>query len=227
MRDRFNGKNSISQGRMLLFAAGVFLVGSGVGMITQAGLGTSATTSFAYVLSFIFPPSLGTFAFLVNLCMVLAQAVILYTHENLRSAKEWIRLVLQVPAALLFSSSIDLIRFVLRHIPLHAYWQQILFLLLGIIVFGAGVAMEVTADVIVLPAEAVIKVISETWNHDFGTVKTIFDMTLCAAAILISLLYFGEIRGVREGTVITALIAGSTARFFLKLLKHKGAEPSG
>ena len=99
-------------------------------------------------------------------------------------------------------------------------------LLLGIIVFGAGVAMEVTADVIVLPAEAVIKVISETWNHDFGTVKTIFDVTLCAAAILISLLYFGEIRGVREGTVITALIAGSTARFFLKLLKREEAEPS-
>ena len=127
-----------------------------------------------------------------------------------------------VPAAFLFSSSIDGVLLALQFVQFHAYWQQIAFLLLGCIVFGAGVAMEVTADVIVLPAEAVIKVISETYGHDFGTVKTIFDVTLCGLAILISYLYFGQIRGVREGTVITALIAGSIARFFLKLLKRTG-----
>ena len=93
----------------------------------------------------------------------------------------------------------------LQFVQFHAYWHQIAFLLLGCIVFGAGVAMEVTADVIVLPAEAVIKVISETYGHDFGKIKTIFDVTLCGLAIMISWLYFGQIRGVREGTVITDL----------------------
>ena len=152
--------------------------------------------------------------------MVIAQAVILYRHGRLKTAGSRIRLILQIPAAFLFSSSIDGVLLALQFVQFHAYWQQIAFLLLGCIVFGAGVAMEVTADVIVLPAEAVIKVISETYGHDFGTVKTIFDVTLCGLAILISYLYFGQIRGVREGTVITALIAGSIARFFLKLLKR-------
>ena len=220
MKTDINDKNKVNIRRILLFAVGVFLVGSGVGMITKAGLGTSATTSFAYVLSFIFPPSLGTFAFSVNICMVIAQAVILYRHGRLKTAGSRIRLILQIPAAFLFSSSIDGVLLALQFVQFHAYWQQIAFLLLGCIVFGAGVAMEVTADVIVLPAEAVIKVISETYGHDFGTVKTIFDVTLCGLAILISYLYFGQIRGVREGTVITALIAGSIARFFLKLLKR-------
>lgn len=36
----------------------------------------------------------------------------------------------------------------------------------------------------------------------------------------LSWLYFGEIHGIREGTLISALIIGSIARFFIKYLSY-------
>ena len=206
--------------RIALFIAGVLLVGSGVGMITKAGLGTSAITSLAYVFSMMFPPSLGNFAFLFNVCMVIAEILILFSHDRISGKGDWIRILLQIPAAILFASSIDVLIWIMRPVVFTAYWQKILFLLAGCTVFSLGAAMEVTANVIVLPAEALIKAISEVTAKDFGTVKTIVDCSVCAVAIICSLIHFGKISGVREGTVITALIAGSITRFFLRRLKN-------
>ncbi|MBR2187854.1 MAG: hypothetical protein IJ860_00360 [Eubacterium sp.] len=206
--------------RILLFAAGVLLVGCGVGMITKAGLGTSAITSLAYVFSMIFPPTLGIFAFLFNVCMVIIEALLLFLNHRIKGKGDWIRIALQIPAAILFASSIDGLTWLLRPVVFSAYWQQILMLLAGVVVFSLGAAMEVTADIIVLPAEAMIKAVSEVAEKNFGTVKTIVDCSVCAAAIICSLAAFGEIRGVREGTVVTALAAGSITRFFLSRLRN-------
>ncbi len=207
--------------RIALFIAGVLLVGSGVGMITKAGLGTSAITSLAYVFSMMFPPSLGNFAFLFNVCMVAAEILILLSHNRIGGTGDWVRILLQIPAAILFASSIDVLIWIMRPVVFTVYWQKVLFLLAGCTVFSLGAAMEVTANVIVLPAEALIKAISEVTAKDFGTVKTIVDCSVCAAAIICSLFHFGKISGVREGTVITALIAGSITRFFLRRLKNR------
>ena len=204
--------------RIILFVFGILLVGSGISLVTKAGLGTTAITSFSYVLSFLFPPSLGTFVFSVNTFMAAVQLVILRRHGMLRTRSEQIRLLLQIPSALLFGSSIDLFLLLLRGIELHSYLLHILLLLAGCVVFGAGVAMEVSANVIVLPAEALMKVISEVYHKDFGAVKTAFDVSMCALAAVISLAGLGHIAGIREGTVISALIVGSISRFFLKLI---------
>ena len=204
-------KGKLTPARLILFVIGVFCVGLGVALITKSGLGTSAVTSLSYVLSFVFPPSLGTFVFCINVCMVIAQALIL--RKRFRPAY-----LFQIPAAFLFSSSIDLFMALLKVLVPQVYPYKLAVLLAGCVVFGAGIAMEVRADVIVLPAEAIVKVISEEFHKDFGTVKTTIDVIFVAAAILISLAVFHQIRGVREGTVITALIVGSISRFFLKLL---------
>ena len=51
-----------------VFLAGVVLSALGIALITKAGLGTSAISSLAYVLTFVIPGiSLGTFTLLVNL----------------------------------------------------------------------------------------------------------------------------------------------------------------
>ena len=207
-----------------LFIAGICLTGCGVALITKAGLGTSAITSFSYVLSLIFPLSLGMFAFIVNVFMVITQMILLRLRRQLTSGTAWIRLLLQIPAAVLFAASIDMLVYALRFISLHAYWQQIILLLFGCVVFGAGIAMEVTANVIILPAEAFIKAISDAVKLNFGTVKTLVDLLMCGAAVLLSFLYSGKICGVREGTLITALTVGGISRFFLRLFGRSAEE---
>ena len=57
--------------RYLMFFAGVVSSALGIALITLAGMGTSAVSGLAYVLTFVFPGvSLGCFTFLVNCAML-------------------------------------------------------------------------------------------------------------------------------------------------------------
>ena len=57
--------------RYLIFLAGVLCSALGISLITLAGMGTSAVSSLAYVLTYVFPGiSLGTFTFVVNCVML-------------------------------------------------------------------------------------------------------------------------------------------------------------
>ena len=49
-----------------MFIAGVIFSALGISLITKAGLGTSPITSLAFVLTFIFPHTLGTLTMMVN-----------------------------------------------------------------------------------------------------------------------------------------------------------------
>ena len=65
--------------RYLIFFAGVVSSALGIALITLAGMGTSAVSSLAYVLTFVFPGvSLGCFTFLVNCIMLGGQALLLH-----------------------------------------------------------------------------------------------------------------------------------------------------
>ena len=70
-------KNSDKLKRYSMFIAGVIFSALGISLITKAGLGTSPITSLAFVLTFIFPHSLGEFTMLVNTVMFLIQAALL------------------------------------------------------------------------------------------------------------------------------------------------------
>ena len=88
--------------RYLIFLAGVLCSALGISLITLAGMGTSAVSSLAYVLTYVFPGiSLGTFTFVVNCVMLGGQILIL--RKKFRPIQ-----LLQVPFTFLFSCCIDL-----------------------------------------------------------------------------------------------------------------------
>ena len=62
--------------------------------------------------------------------------------------------------------------------------------------------------------------IAQRWHLDFGRVKTGFDTTLVMLAAVFSYACLNSIEGIREGTLISALITGSIARFFIKHLSY-------
>ena len=65
-------------GRYLMFFVGVVCSALGIALITLAGMGTSAVSSLAYVLTFVFPGiSLGCFSFVVNCVMLEGQILLL------------------------------------------------------------------------------------------------------------------------------------------------------
>ena len=194
--------------RYTMFLAGILFSALGISLITKAGLGTSPVTSLAYVLTFLFPWSLGTFTMLVNSALFLIQVILMGKDF------EWIQL-LQLPAALIFSACIDGWIFLLDFWQTGSYTGQLLMLFLGCIFLGLGVALEVIPNVLILPGEGLVRVIAGLAGWRFGRVKTGFDLSIVASAAAVSLLADGRILGMREGTVLAAFLVGAISHFFI------------
>ena len=62
-----------------------------------------------------------------------------------------------------------------------------------------------------------IKEVSEKWNRSFACCKTIYDCTFLTIALVLSLLFFGNIQGVGIGTVVCAFINGTVIRMFTNI----------
>ena len=179
--------------RYLLFMIGLFINSLGVTLVTRADLGTSPISSIPYVLSLGFAPSLGTFTLYMSLFLIALH-------------------LLQLPVSFLFSYFIDFSMKLLAFLKPDHYAQKLLLLLVGCFVLGFGVFIEVAANVVMLPGECFVNAVSMTYHTDFGKTKIIFDSSLAALAIGISLLLYGKVNGVREGTLIAAVLVGMIAR---------------
>lgn len=198
--------------RYLLFLVGLFVNALGVSLITKASLGTSPISSIPYVLSLNFPLTLGNFTILFSLLLIALQVVIL--RKNFKAEN-----ILQIPVSIAFGYFIDLTMYMFFWLDPQNYAVKIVALLIGCVVLGFGVYLEVLADVVMLPGESFVRAVVQTWNTNFGTTKIIFDTTMTVMAGALSFLFLGELNGVREGTIIAALLVGFIAKLFGKKLE--------
>lgn len=197
--------------RYFIFIIGLSFSSLGIALTTKAGLGTSPISSVPYVLSFIFPMSFGQLTFVVNVVMIGLQILLL--KKDFQKVQ-----LLQIVVSYMLGSFIDFFMYVFSNLNTPSYISQVLALLLGCVSIGLGISLQVIANVIMLSGEALVKIIATKLGKNFGTIKTIFDISLVTISVLTSLIGLGKIVGLREGTVIAALIVGSIARFFISKL---------
>lgn len=198
--------------RYLLFLAGLFVNALGVSLVTKASLGTSPISSIPYVLSLNYPLTLGNFTIIFSIFLILLQLLILRKNFKIEN-------VLQIPVSIAFGYFIDLTMYMFFWVDPQNYVVKLISLLAGCVVLGFGVYMEVLADVVMLPGESFVRAIVQTWNTNFGTTKIIFDSSMTIMAGVLSVLFFGKLNGVREGTIMAALLVGFIARLFGKYLE--------
>ena len=197
--------------RYLIFLVGLFVNSLGVSLITKANLGTSPISSIPYVLSLNFPFTLGNFTIFFSIFLIVLQLIILRKNFKLEH-------ILQIPVSIIFGYFIDLTMILLFWVNPEAYIMKIVYLLIGCLILGVGVYMEVLADVVMLPGESFVRAIVLTWKTNFGTTKICFDVSMSVIAAVLSFVFAGKLAGVREGTVIAALLVGFIARLIAKKL---------
>ncbi|VEI12985.1 Uncharacterised protein [Trueperella bialowiezensis] len=173
----------------------------GLAFITQSGLGTSAIGSPMWVFSVLTSLSFGMWNFIFNVAFVVLQWVLLRKDFPLWY---WI----QIPIAMFFSGILDLTMNLLAPYVPQQYQARLLFLFAGVFIVAVGVAFEVATSKYFLPGEGIVSAIAKVGGWPFPKVKVIFDVSLVAFAIVASLLLFGRVEGVREGTVIAAVFTG-------------------
>lgn len=192
--------------RYVIFMVGIFINSLGVSLITKANLGTSPISSIPYVLSLNFPFSLGNFTIFFSLLLILLQLLIL--RNNFKPEH-----LLQVPVSIVFGYFIDLCMALFKDVQPGWYITKILCLLAGCFILGIGVYMEVLADVVMLPGEAFVRAVVFRWKTEFGITKIAFDITMAVSAGVLSFCFEKRLYGVREGTIVAAVLVGFTARF--------------
>lgn len=195
--------------RYLIFMVALFVSALGVSIITQSNLGTSPISSIPYVLSLNSQPSMGTYIFMLNMFLIAGQMLML-GKEGILQRK--IDLLMQIPVSVLFGFFIDLTMMMISGMVPGMYGLKVVSLVIGCAVLAIGICFEVIADVTMVSGEYFVQIASRRFKKEFGFVKITFDISLVVIAAVLSLLLAGHIEGLREGTVIAAILTGPFVR---------------
>lgn len=196
--------------RYLLFCVSLFVNALGIAFITKAELGTSPITSVTYVLSMFTPFTIGQWTIMLNLLFVVLELFLMKKQE----LKDDMRMfLLQIPISFCFGTFIDISMHILYWLNPAEYVSMFTDLLIGCVILAVGIALEVKANAAMMSGEYFVKVITRRFKGEFGYIKLGFDVTLVALACILSLIFMSGIYGVREGTVVAALIVGPIVHF--------------
>ncbi|HLR22113.1 MAG TPA: DUF6198 family protein [Pseudogracilibacillus sp.] len=190
-----------------LFLLSLFIMGMGISLVTLAHLGTTPITSPPYVLSLSLPISFGMLTMLANFVFVLIEIIVLgkdFPKEQ----------YLQLIVGPILGLSIDFWSYFILYIPQPFYIIQLLMVIIGCAIIAYSTVLQLKANVVNNPAEGVVKAFAFKTSKHFGSIKLYFDISLVVIAVIISFVSLGTIAGVREGTVISALIIGPLIKMF-------------
>lgn len=193
--------------RFLWFFTGILINAFGIAMITKADLGTSPISGPAFVLSLKFPLSMGAFTFLLNSFFIVLQLLILRRDFP---PMQFLQIVVNIVFSLFIDFSMDVVgRFQPETLPF-----QLLLLTAGCAVLGFGICVEVAPRVLMAPGEGVVQAISVKYDKDFGKTKIFFDSALLLTALILTFVFFGTVKGLGVGTIISAFLTGRFVNFF-------------
>ena len=208
--------------RLLIYVLGLFLMAAGVVFSARSSLGVSPVSSLGNVIYQIGRDAgapayvnLGNCTTAVFCVYLLIELIIL--GRNFKPA-----MLLQIAVSLLFGQLVNLATAVLSFLPTPgSYGVQLLYLLVSIPLVAAGVMLYLTPNLFPMPGEGLSIAIADKAHISVGTAKTIFDCSVVLLSVFASLFYFRALVGVREGTVICALLVG----FVFKLLQKPFQKP--
>lgn len=198
--------------RYIIFAFGLVLNSFGVAFITNADLGTSPIAAIPYSLSMIIPVlSLGTWVIIFNIALIAIQFAIQKREANK------IQLCLEVIIAVFFGYGVDLSMLCLQAFHPTTYILKLCSLLIGCCIIAFGAYLEVIADVVMLPGDAFVRAIAKAVKREYGGVRIISDISMSVVAGILCLIFLHQLSGVREGTIISALLVGNLVKIFSRL----------
>lgn len=195
--------------RMAVLFAGLLFMASGIAFCIRAGLGITPISCPPYVLSLGLPFSVGQFTIAMHLLLILGQKILLGKGFG---RMQWFQIVL----AMVFGCFIDAFMWLTSTVAPSAYPARVLLLLAGNALLALGMFFEISAHLIFVPTDGFVRAVSVRTGIPFPRLKIAFDVLLLVVSVVCSLALLGRIEGIREGTFVSAFMAG----FFLGLIRR-------
>ena len=198
--------------KVAVYAAGLLLMAFGVAFSVNSGLGVSPVNSLPYVVSLVSGVDMGSCVIAVFCCYVLVQIVI-YRRDF-----KWINLT-QILFSTLFGYFVDFAKGVVGDFALPTYPGQLILLAVSMVFVARGVCLYMDAGLVNMPMEGMTCAIAERIvKKPFHDVKVAVDCLAVGAAIVLSLVGLGGLEGIREGTLLCALLIGKMMKPMPKVL---------
>ena len=186
--------------RLGIYTLGLLILAFGIALAVNCELGVSPVSSLPYVVSLIFNVSLGTCTTIVYATYVLLQMVLLRKFQP--------ALLLQLVFSTIFGWFVDWAKYVLGDFCLPTYFGQLAMLAASIVLIGFSLVLYIDVKLAPMPAEGLVGCLADKLGRPFSQMKTAFDCTSVLVAAVLSLVFLGGLVGIREGTVLTALLVG-------------------
>ena len=188
--------------RALFYLIGQFLISLAVILAVNADLGVSPGQCLPFVISNAFNISFSTCVTAFFLLLVLLQFLILRKDFKLKN-------VLQVLGSTVFGLLVDLSTRLIGSWRFESYPGRLFQLLLSVVIMAIGSAIYIDTDIVPMPAEGILLALKKVFpKRSLGTVKNIVDCTWLVLGAALSLLLLHKVIGIREGTVLAALLVG-------------------
>ena len=198
--------------RIFIYILGLFILAFGVVFTVNAGLGISPMNLVPFVASEIIGIDMGICVTVLFAFFIVLQIIIL------RKEFKWINLT-QLIFAYLFGFFVDLARLIIGNFYLPTYAGQLTLFTIGLVLIVCGLTLYLEAKLLPMPPEGVvITLVQKVPTSSFSRIKVIMDSTLVIIGIILSLVFLGELNGIREGTLISAILIGKLMPLSRKLL---------
>lgn len=205
--------------RIIVYVLGFFLLAIGINISKLASLGISPVSSVPYAVELVWGMELGKATIIIYIGLILLQIILLRKDYKIKNLLQFFSTYL-LGTLITYTSS----EYMLFWVPAPvSYVLKLFYLLISISVIGIGVFLFLTADIMPLPAEGLSQVIVQVSKGkiNLGNAKIIVDIGLVLISALISLVFLGSLKSVREGTILTALLVGKVIGFLMKNYKER------
>ena len=195
-----------------LFLIGLFIASMGVALSAKAGLGTSPVASVPYSVSLVNHTL--TFGWWLNMWSVLQIAVQI---ALLRKKCKPVEIIIQTVLAFVYGYLTDFSCKLISGLQANTYIMQFALMILSCFVLGFGIWVQFKGGVAMLPGEAMNRAISEVTGKKYENIKIFFDVLYIIVAAAICFIFIGKLEGVREGSIIAAVLIGNIIKLYNSL----------
>lgn len=198
--------------RYLLTLQGVVGTALGASLIMKVAIGLSPWDSLGQSISLATSIKVGTVGTILNISCFVLQLLLMKKEFKLP-------VLFQIPMSILLGWVVNLFYYdILSGLNVSNYGLKLIVYFIGLIILAFSIGLIMAANRIVFPLEGLCLQISKHFGPSFVKVRQGFDI----ASILLSLLLFVIFKTtltIREGTILSMLIFGPLAGFFLEKLK--------
>jgi len=195
-----------------LYIFGIFVLSIGTGFIVKSNLGVTPVQAVPMVISIISELSFGICIIIIFTFFTILQILIL------RKEFKWVQLT-QILMAFLFGFLVDFSSLLVSRIHIPGYFGQLLTLGIGIVLVSCGITLHMRARIVTMPAEALTAAIkTKVRRWEFYQLRIIQDSILVVLSIILSFAFLHGLFGIREGTVICAVMIGKCMQYSNRLL---------